>query len=433
MEAELKTKLDEMGRAWTDFQDAHKTLKKEIETLGTKDAVLEEHIKKASEKVAEIHAELTSKFEDIATKLNRISTVDPDEEKSERKAKKQAKKFARMALSLKGQLRGSAEVTPEMVKEFEYCSSEKFANLYIRKGKEFFGPEEQKALSVGTDLDGGFFVRPVWSNRIITKIFESSPIRQLATVETVTGPELKYPTDVGEADCGWVAETQSRAVTATPPVQEKSIVAHELYALPKATQSILEDAGVDVEAWLMDKVANKFARTEATAFVTGDGVGKPRGILTYPNGQQWGQIQQVGTGTSGQFTVTGLTNMIGQLKEVYHANARWLFRRESIPSIMLLQDGAGRYIFQPIFTLGYNNTPLLGYPITYAHDLPLSGAGAMAGVFGDLRAAYTIVDRLGITMLRDPYLYKPFIGFYTRKRVGGDVLNFEAYKILVQS
>ena len=432
MEAEFKTKLDEMGRAWNELKLSNETLVKTVTDRGDKDAVLEESVKKAAADVAILHEQCTKQFEEIATKLNRVATEAPETDES-RAQKKDAEAFMRTILVRKGALQPGQEMPEGYVEQYNAYS--KALPLYIRYGDQATHRGlDLKALSAGNDQDGGFFIRPVWSNRIITKIFESSPIRQFATVETMSGPELKYPVDIDEAATGgWVGEMTDRTVTNTPQIKEKSIIAHEQYALPKATQTILEDAGIDAEAWLMGKVADKFARFEATAFVTGDGAAKPRGLLSYPDGTSWGQVQQYGSGSSGAFATDKLVGLVAQLKEPYHANARFFIRRETMSSIMTLKDGLGQYIFLPIFQNGFNNAPLLGYPITYAADIPAVGAGAKAMIFGDIKTAYTVVDRIGLSMLRDPYSYKPFVGFYVRKRVGGDVLNFEAYKIHVLS
>jgi len=432
MEAEVKTQLDNMGKAWNEFQQTHKTLEETVTALGKRDSVFEETLKKASEDVAKQHEALTKQFDELATKLNRLATEAPETDESKAQ-KKEAAEFTRTILVRKGALAPGQELPADYAEN--YAAYSKALPMYIRYGDgAAHRGLDMKALSAGNDQDGGFFIRPVWSNRIITKIFESSPIRQFATVETVSGPELKYPVDIDEAATGgWVGEMTERSVTNTPQIKEKSIIAHEQYALPKATQTILEDAGIDAEAWLMGKVADKFARFEATAFVTGDGAAKPKGLLSYPNGTSWGQVEQVGSGSSGAFVADKLVTLVASLKEPYHANARFFIQRQSMSSIMTLKDGLGQYIFLPIFQAGFNNAPLLGYPLTYAADIPAVGAGAKAMIFGDIKTAYTVVDRIGLSMLRDPYTYKPFVGFYVRKRVGGDVLNFEAYKIHVLS
>lgn len=431
MEAEAKTLLDNMGKAWNELKLSNDTLVETVTKRGDKDAVFEESVKKCAADVAQLHEQCTKQFEEMATKLNRVATEAPETEDS-REQKKDAAAWKRTNMVRKGALAPGQELPEGYVEEYNAYS--KALPLYIRYGENPSRGVDTKALSAGNDQDGGFFIRPVWSNRIITKIFESSPIRQFATVESISGPELKYPVDIDEAATGgWVGEMTDRPATSTPQIKEKSIIAHEQYALPKATQTILEDAGIDAEAWLMGKIADKFARFEATAFVTGDGAAKPKGLLSYPDGTSWGQVQQYGSGSSGAFVADKLVSFVAQLKEPYHANARFFIRRETMSSIMTLKDGLGQYIFLPIFQNGFNNAPLLGYPITYAADIPAVGAGAKAMIFGDIKTAYTVVDRIGLSMLRDPFSYKPFVGFYVRKRVGGDVLNFEAYKIHVLS
>jgi HK97 family phage major capsid protein len=156
-----------------------------------------------------------------------------------------------------------------------------------------------------------------------------------------------------------------------------------------------------------------------------------QGFMSYPSGTNWGQIQQVGTGTSGAFTYAGLLNLITSLKEPYQAGASWLVKRASVASIMLIQDGNGRYIFQPIVGGNFNNTSLLGYNLKYANDMPAVAAGALAAAFGDFKRGYVIVDRVGLSVLRDAYTSKPNILFYTRKRTGGDCDDFDALKIQV--
>jgi HK97 family phage major capsid protein len=254
----------------------------------------------------------------------------------------------------------------------------------------------------------------------------------MATVENISTDAIEYPVDDDEAGANWVGETESRPATSTPQVGVQRIPVHEMYAFPMVTQKLLEDASVDVEAWLARKIGAKFGRLEATAFVSGNGVKKPRGFLTYPNGTTRGSIEQIVSGNATALTADGLINLIMSIKEPYSANAAFLMRRAAVGSVMLFKDGNGQYIWRPGLEMGRPSS-LLGYPIREAADMPAIGAGALAVAFGDWRTAYTIVDRLGITTLRDPYTAKPFVGFYTRKRVGGDVTNFEAIKLQVVS
>jgi HK97 family phage major capsid protein len=288
-----------------------------------------------------------------------------------------------------------------------------------------------KALSVGSNPDGGYLIPTARSARIIQKVYETSPLRQLATVETIGTAALEVPIDTGEAGAGWVGEEEARPVTSTPQIGVQRIPVHEIYANPAVTQQFLEDAAINVENWLTNKIAEKFARMEATAFISGNGIKKPRGILTYDAGSAGarGTIQQYPSGNASAVTADAIVALPFLLKAPYLANATWLMKRSAVQAAMLLKDGQGQYLWRPGLTAGVPSV-LGGYPVMMADDMPAIAAGTLSIAFGDFRRAYTIVDRLGITTLRDPYTAKPFVLFYTRRRVGGDVTDFEAYVIM---
>jgi HK97 family phage major capsid protein len=293
---------------------------------------------------------------------------------------------------------------------------------------------EAKALSAGSNPNGGYLVPIAVSSRIIGKIYESSPLRQLASIENIGTDTLEIPVDTDEASCGWVGEEQTRAETNTPTIGVQRIAVHEIYAKPKATQKFLEDAAINVEQWLAMKTGDKMGRTEATAFVSGTGINQPRGILTYTAGSSGvrGTIKQVASGHATLITGDVITKMPLQIKTPYLANARWLMKRSSVEAVMLLKDGQGQYLWRPGLQAGVPSV-LAGYPLLPADDMPAIGAGTLPIAFGDFRAGYTVVDRLGITTLRDPFSAKPFVEFYSRKRVGGDVTDFEAFALVVIS
>jgi len=300
---------------------------------------------------------------------------------------------------------------------------------YLRKGDEAqLASLQAKALSVGNDPEGGYLVTPAMSQAIAKTVFESSPVRALARIETIGGDSLEMLVDKDEPGAGWVAETAARPETDTPDLAKIAIVAHEMYAEPRATQKLIDDASLDVEAWLAGKIAERFARLEATAFVTGDGVGRPRGLITYPAGTAWGQIEQINSGTNGQVTGDGLIDAQGALKEGY-GNAAWLMNRVTLSQVRKLKDSQGMYLWQPGLQPGRADT-LLGRPVHVATDMPTPATGALGVLFGDLGRAYQIVDRIGVRILRDPFTAKPYVKFYATKRVGADVVNFEAVKIL---
>lgn len=311
---------------------------------------------------------------------------------------------------------------------------------YLRRGEQHMTAADRdamdllrKELSVDSDPDGGYLVTPAVSARIIGKIRDSNPIRQLATVETISTDSIEGLVDEDEADAAWVSERQARASTGTPKIGTWSIPVHEMYAAPKATQKLLDDASRDVEAWLTDKVAAKFARLEAAAFLSGDGVGKPRGILSYPHGTTRGKIEQVPTGSGSAVTADGVVNIVYKLRSAYAAGSVWMMNRATQGAVRILRDdsagaGTGQYMWQPGF--GGEPATLMGYPIHEAGSMANVGSNALVAVFGNLREAYTVVDRIGIRVLRDPYTAKPYVELYTTKRVGGDVLNFDAVKIM---
>jgi HK97 family phage major capsid protein len=272
-------------------------------------------------------------------------------------------------------------------------------------------------------------VTPTMSSQIVQAIFETSPIRQVASVETISTDSLELIDDHNPAAAGWTAETASISETSTPAIAKRNIPTHELYAQPKATQKLIDDAAIDVEAWLSNKISDIIGRTENTAFVNGTGVGQPRGFLTYAAGTSWDTIQQVGSGSSGAVTADSLITLFYSLKDVYMKRASFLMNRSVVQAVRLLKTTTNQYLWQPSMTTGAPDT-LLGVPVYMASDMPVAAAASLAVAVGDFKAGYQIVDRQGIRILRDPFTQKPFVMFYSTKRVGGDVINFDAIKLL---
>lgn len=311
----------------------------------------------------------------------------------------------------------------------EFCRTDD--KLYFDQYLKRQDDPEVKALSVNSDPAGGYLVMPEMGGVVETKVFESSPLRQIATVTSVGSTDrYEVVVDFNEAGAGWVGETASRGETTTPDLGMVTIPVNEIYANPKATQKILDDASMDMEAWLAQKVADQFTRTEATAFVTGNGVMKPKGIMSYDAGTTISshQVQQVNLGSTSAFTYAGFVDVQNALKEAYQPNAVWLYRRASNASAMKILDGEGRPIFNMNYDKNVGLTPtLLGKPVYFAADVAAISSAALSLAYGDFKRAYQIVDRQGVRVLRDPYSSKPYVQFYTTKRVGGGVVNFEAY------
>ncbi len=293
-----------------------------------------------------------------------------------------------------------------------------------------------KSMSVGSEPNGGYLVIPQFDTIRKTREFETSPIRQIANVISISGNQLDIPVDEDQATSGgWVGEVGARSESATPQVKKISIIAHEQYAMPYASQTILDDAGVNVEQWLGEKVADILGRTENTAFVSGNGVASPRGFLTYSawasNGiYEYNKIEQVNSGSATTVTTGGLIDLQNSLKEYYQPRAKWLMKRSTFGAVMKLVDGTGAYLFNRALDMNVGKPfSLLGSSLMFADDMPALGANALSVAYGDFQSGYQIVDRLGVRVLRDPFSAKPYVIFYTTKRVGGGVVNFEAIKI----
>jgi len=288
---------------------------------------------------------------------------------------------------------------------------------------------ELKALSVDSDPDGGYTVPEQMSTEIIKKVFESNPMRQLASVQTISTESFDIMVDYDEASAGWVGETQARTETDTPELAKINIPVHEIYAEPKATQKLLDDSAINIEQWLAEHVSMKFARMEESAFIAGNGVLKPKGILEYADGSSYDEIEQIAGGHASQLEDDALVKLVYGLKAFYKQNASFLMKRATVEKVRLLKDSDGQYGWQPGLQSGEPDM-LMNYPIYEADDMPAVAADALPIAFGDFRAGYQIVDRIGIRTLRDNLTLKGWVKFYTTKRVGGGVKNGEAMKLL---
>ncbi len=309
---------------------------------------------------------------------------------------------------------------------------------YIRRGDETGLRElEAKALSAGVPGDGGYLVPPETDTEIGRRLASVSPIRALATVRQVSGAVLKKPFAPAGMASGWVAETAARPQTATPELAELTFPTMELYAMPAATQGLLDDAAVDIEAWISGEVDVAFAEQEGAAFVSGDGVNRPKGFLSTATVAEanwaWGSLGHVGTGVAGGFAASGasdvLISAIYALKAGHRQNAHFVMNRKTQGEIRKFKDADGNYLWQPPAAAG-QAAALMGFPVTEAEDMPDIAPDALSIAFGDFRAGYLVVDRTGVRILRDPYSAKPYVLFYTTKRVGGGVQNFEAIKLV---
>jgi HK97 family phage major capsid protein len=309
-------------------------------------------------------------------------------------------------------------------------------HTYLRRGDiSALTQFEAKALSVGSDPDGGYVAPPELDRLIESRLKQVSPMRAIATVRTTSANVFKKPISLTAAGTGWVAETGARTQTATPTLAMLEFPTAELYANLGATQTLLDDSFVNLEDWIATEVEEAFAGQERAAFVSGDGDNQPRGFLDYDmvaeGSHAWEKIGYIATGVDGGFAasdpVDDLIDLIYTPKTQYRQNARFVMNRKTLSAVRKLKDGDDQYIWSPDDAGG---STLLGYPITEIEDMPDMAADSFSIAFGDFARGYLIVDRAGVRVLRDPYSAKPYVLFYVTKRVGGGVQNFDAIKAL---
>lgn len=437
--AEVKDAIEKSNRAFEEYKRTNDERLKQIAEKGVADPLLNEKMDKLEADIAK-HSAIADSFARLEARVNRLQLGggESDEAKS---ADRQVKQFNGMLRAIAGKTgRAVVEVTVDQFKAYKAAF-----NSYLRRGEQQMLADEQRAMSVGSDPDGGYVVHPDMNGQVVKKAFETSPVRQICAQQTISTDALEGLIDKDEASFGWVSESGTRSTSGTPTLGKWRIPVHEAYSNPGATQSLLDDANIDVEAWLSGKVGDKIGRGFNTSFVVGTGVGQPRGFASYTTAatadasRAWGTLEHVATGTSGGFGTDPngsdkLIDLVHKLNSNYRSGAYWVMNRRTLGSARKLKDssggaGQGSYIWLPSLAAGQLST-LLGYPVLEADDMTDLGANSLSIAFGNFLLGYQIVDRIGIRVLRDPYTNKPFVQFYTTARVGGDVINFDAIKFI---
>jgi len=433
--AEIKSLIETQGKTFEDFKSANDERLKQLEKKGSADPITAEKldkIEKALDGQVEAKAALEKKLdaerrerEDLELRFSRPNGGEGGKSEAELKAFNQI---------LRTCLPRDRQVQLDQKGFDDYAKS---LNAYLRQGPD--GPDvERKTLSVGSDPDGGYFVTPDMSGRMVTKLYETSEMRGISSVQTIGTDALEGIEDLGEAGAGYAGEHTQGSDTTTPQVGKWRIPVFWIDTEPKTTQQLLDDANVDVEGWLAGKVANKLGRFENEQFI--NGTVNIRGIVSYTNtadtgsGVTWGQVGYIASGKAAAFASVSpadkLFDMVGAVKQGYLTGARWVTRRSVITQIRKFKEATTLgYIWQPGLQQGQPES-LLGYPITRAEDMPATASNSYSLAFGNFQAAYQIVDRAGIRVLRDNLTSKPYVKFYTTKRTGGGVVNFEAYKLM---
>lgn len=314
---------------------------------------------------------------------------------------------------------------------------QKAFNAYLRSGDDdgLRGLElEGKAMSTAVGSDGGYLVDPQTAETVKTVLQSSASIRAVASVVHVEATSYDVLIDHSELGAGWATETDPTAETGTGTIDRITIPLHELSALPKASQRLLDDSAFDIEGWLAGRIAGKFARSEAAAFINGDGIDKPKGFLFHPKvddtSWSWGSIGYVASGVDGDVgSGDAVIDLVYALAAEYRANATFIMNSKTAGMLRKLKDADGRFLWSDGLAAG-EPARLMGYPVLVAEDMPDPASNSYSIAFGDFGAGYTIAERPDLRVLRDPFSAKPHVLFYATKRVGGDVSDFAAIKLM---
>lgn len=402
MPPEVKAALDGLGNAFKEFRDTNDQRIADLASKGAVDTLIEEKL----------------------TKVNDAMDA-------------QQKAIDAMLLDMKRpQIHTDAKgvrMTDDEVKHRDAFDG------FMRKGAdEGLADLQVKALSVGVNADGGFAVPKVIDSAVYSLAADISPIRGLATVVRTGTTDYRKLVNRHGAGANWQGETGTTANSGTPTLAEIVPTNGWLEARPRVTQQLLDDAFFDVEAWLADEVGLAFAIAEGAAFISGDGTDKPTGFLagaapvaTDDGARAFGTLQYTPGGQAAAFPTSGdpYLDMIYKLKAAHRAGATWVMDRGGLASVRKLKDTTGAYLWQPSFVMGQPST-FMGYNLVEAEDMPNVAANAFPIAFGNFRNGYLIADRFGVRVLRDPFTAKPYVEFYTTKRVGGKVMDSEAIKLL---
>ncbi len=333
----------------------------------------------------------------------------------------------KMTLPARSPLGGAIEQDAPHKKAFD---------AYLRNGDNdgLRGLElDGKSMSTAVNSDGGYLVDPQTSERVQSVLNSGASIRAIAAVVQVEATSYDVLVDHADVGAGWATESGAQAETDTPQIDRITVPLHELSALPKASQRLLDDSAFDIEGWLAGRIADKFARAEAAAFVSGDGIDKPTGFLSHPavdnDVWSWGNLGYVPSGTNANPEADAIIELVYALGAAYRKNAVFVMNSKTTAKVRKLKDTDGRFLWSDGLAAG-EPARLMGYPVLVAEDMPDPATDAMAIAFGDFSAGYTVAERPDLRILRDPFSAKPHVLFYATKRVGGDVSDFAAIKLM---
>ncbi|PHR59366.1 MAG: phage major capsid protein [Robiginitomaculum sp.] len=399
---DLQSAHADFASTFSAFKDANDVRLAEIEAKNSADILLEE-------------------------KVDRLNTA----------LDQQSRRIERMSIH-NAQPQLGSQLGSQLNKATQNAESKSAWSSYIRSGDGTgLLAMESKGANAGVGGEGGYVAPAQTESLIDSALREASIFRSIASVRQVGASSFKKPISINGASSGWAGETDARPETTAPQLELLDFPVGELYAMPAATQLLLDDGVADVDQWLADEVRDIFAAQETNAFTVGNGTNKPKGILGYTNvadsAHSWGNMGYVATGSDGAFDtnspIDSLIDLIYAPKPRYRANANFTMNRRTLGQLRKFKDADGNYIWQPSLQSGQAST-LLGYPVVEVEDMPDVASDSYSIAFGDFRRGYLIVDRQGVRVLRDPYSAKPYVLFYTTKRVGGGIQDFNAIKLL---
>ena len=405
MNEELKKLIEDLGRAFEAFKAENDTRIKAVEAKGSADPLIQAKIDKINADLDQITA--------MKTQLETLQTA-----------------------VARSEFKGGGKTELDRIKSEHRAAFEK----WFRRGGEaqealVRNLQIQAGLSTLSDPDGGYLITPPEFDSAIDRVASTmSAMRRLATVRTIGTDTYKKLVNQGGSTSGWVGEKESRTETDTATLAQIVINTKEVYAMPGCTQISLDDATIDLAAWLADEATIEFVEEEGSAFITGDGVAKPHGIAGYTfaldSAYAWGKVGYIASGHATLINnADKLMDVTLALKPMYLNGASWLMNRATVGKIRQLKDGDGNYIWRPGMELGAPNA-LFGYPVNTDDNVASIGAGTYPAFFGNFKRAYLIIDRMGIRVLRDPYTSKGNVLYYCTRRVGGGITSYESIKAL---
>ena len=428
MDAALREKIDQLGSVAEQF----KSVAERVNTM--------------EQKQGSVPSDLKEQLERVNQAVSAASEAKAAADKLQRENEEQAKRLS--------QAEGEAAELQRQIEELASKSGRPGArggnpdveahkagfNAFMRKGNEDGLHElERKALQTGVDADGGYAVPEEVDMRLIEFERDGNPMRSVSGQLSISTPDYKKLVNLGGAASGWVGEDDTRTETDTPTIAQLPAFMGEVYANPASTQTALDDMAIDVEGWLAREVAIQFADQENTAFTSGNGTNKPKGILAYATAattdkagtRPFGTLQELTTEAAAAVSGDDLINTVHALRSGYRSNATWMMTNMTLAAIRKLKVDSDNYLWRPGLEEGQPDR-ILGYRVVENEDLPeiTDGAGSEAVLFGDFSRGYLVIDRIGTRVLRDPFTKKPYVFFYTTKRVGGMLVDSLAIKVL---